>query len=146
MKTTGKEILIRFKKRWQLVRWMEIFLYAIGPALLIYFLFLNMILTLVIFMLAASVGALIFRPWNLRLEDVSSYIDRKLSSMEYSTGLLLVPQESLSGLARLQQQKVSAELNEKSGGIKPKNNLFKAGSIASGFILLGFLMYQFQVT
>ncbi|MGM0391654.1 MAG: tryptophan-rich sensory protein [Bacteroidota bacterium] len=146
MRTAGKDILIRFKNRWQLLRWMEIFLYAIGPAVLIYFLFLNLILTLVVFMLVGSVCALILRPWNLTLEDVSSFFDRKLSSMEYSTGLLLVPQESLSGLAQLQQQKVSAELNEKTGSIKPENNLLKAGLISSGLILIGFILYQFNVT
>ncbi len=128
------------------MRWMEIFLYAIGPALLIFFLFQNLILTLVVFMLVASVCALILRPWNLKLEDVSSYMDRKLSSMEYSTGLLLMPQKSLSGLAQLQQQKISAELKEKAGSIKPENNLFKAGLISSGLILIGFIMYQFQLT
>ncbi|MFN4763016.1 tryptophan-rich sensory protein [Gillisia sp. Q332] len=146
MRTAAKDILIRFKNRWQLLRWMEIFLYAIGPAVLIYFLFLNLILTLVVFMLIASVCTLILRPWTLKLEDVSSYIDLKLSSMEYSTGLLLLPQESLSGLAQLQQQKVSAELKEKSGSIKPENNLFKAGLISSGLILIGFIMYQFNLT
>ncbi len=128
------------------MRWMEIFLYSIGPALLIYFLFLNLILALVVFMLVASICALIFRPWSLKLEDVSCYIDGKLNSMEYSTGLLLVPQKSLSGLAQLQQQKVSAELKEKIGSIKPKNNLLKAGLITSGLILFGFIMYQFNLT
>ncbi|CAM4186445.1 DUF4175 family protein [Gillisia limnaea] len=146
MSTAGKDILIRFKNRWQLMRWMEIFLYAIGPALLIYFLFLNLILALVVFMLVASICALILRPWSLKLEDISCYIDGKLNSMEYSTGLLLVPQKSLSGLAQLQQQKVSAELKEKIGSIKPKNNLLKAGLITSGLILFGFIMYQFNLT
>jgi hypothetical protein len=32
---TGKDILIRFQKRWQLMLWLEIFLYALGAAVFV---------------------------------------------------------------------------------------------------------------
>jgi membrane protein YdbS with pleckstrin-like domain len=90
---TGKDILIRFQKRWQLMLWLEIFLYALGAAVFVAFIFQNLILSLIIFMLVGAVVMLTIRPWEIGVEYVSNYVDREVDTLEYSSGLLLVPAE-----------------------------------------------------
>ncbi|WP_010232426.1 hypothetical protein [Gillisia marina] len=145
MKSAGKDILIRFKKRWQLLLWLEILLYAIGASILFYFLVENYLGSILIFIFIFSILSFLKKPWQLSLEKVSSYIDHQLESAEYSSGLLLVSTEELSGLAQLQQQKVTKELEEKIKIVKTPNRLILAGSIAFGMIALGFIAFYFNL-
>lgn len=145
MKTSGKDIMNRFKKRWQLLLWLEVFSYAFGAAVLVYFLSLDLLWSFLCFVIVGVVPAAFLKPWNLKLEQVSSYMDRKLEKLEYSSGLLLLPQEDLPGLAKLQQIKVARELKEQIRKITPETHLLRAGVIAAVLILIGFLGYQFQL-
>lgn len=143
MKAEGKEILIGYKRRWQMLLWLEVFLYAVGPAVFVYFLTTGYEWPLIAFLVGFLFAAAVIRPWKLDLQYVSSHIDLELETAEYSTGLLLIPSEGLSGLARLQQQKVEERLNNDIKSIKPQHNLIGTGSVAGIFIALGFLIYQF---
>lgn len=143
MSAIRKNILVKYKNRWQLLLWLEVFLYALGPALLIYFLTLNLFWSLVTFLLGALVMAVVLKPWEISLHSVSSHLDQKLETAEYSTGLLLIPSERLPGLARLQQQRVAVQLEKGIADIKPDHHLPKALGITGIFIVLGFLLYQF---
>ncbi len=145
MRSAGKDILIRFKKRWLLQLWLEILLYAIGASILFYFLVENYLGSILIFIFIFSILSFLKKPWQLSLEKVSSYIDHQLESAEYSSGLLLVSTEELSGLAQLQQQKVTRELKEKIKNLKTPNRLIQAGSIAFGMIVLGFIAFYFNL-
>ena len=82
------------------------------------------------------------KPWKISLERVNRYLDHKLKSLEYSSGLLLVPQERLSGLGRLQQQRVAVQLEKDIKKIRPQNNLLRAVVISAFLVVSGFLINQ----
>jgi hypothetical protein len=146
MRRTGKDILVRFKQRWQFKLWTEVLLYAFGSAVVIWFLFSDFLYSAVAFLITGSLFAMIKKPWELELDRVSSYLDQNLDSLEYSTGLLLFPQEQLSGLAQLQQEKTSRQLDADIKKIKPEVDLIKAMVISVGLVLIGFLINMTGVT
>lgn len=141
MKQTGKDILVRFQKQWQILLWLEVALYAFSSAIMLWFLSLNLILSCFCFVLVFVVMLLLIKPWKIDLKKVSKYIDENSSKLEYSSGLLLQESEEISGLAKLQQQKISKEVQTEIKNITPKHNL-KTALIASiffvGFGYLGF--------
>ena len=60
---------------------------------------------------ACWAAVMLVRPyWRLRLTDIATYLDRRLPALEESCGLLLQPQEELTGLQRLQAQRVGDRL------------------------------------
>ena len=105
--SSGKKILKEFKKKWQLKQVLELFLYALGPALLCYFLTSHIILALAFFIGIVLLGLVVKKPWQLTLEKIGQYIDRNLDTVEYSTGLLLLPENQLSSVANLQRHQVN---------------------------------------
>ncbi|WP_109097408.1 tryptophan-rich sensory protein [Aquimarina sp. AU58] len=145
MIASGDKILIRFKKRWQLMLWIEILLYALGPAILMYFLFFNLIFSIATLISVALLIIIFVKPWKPGLKMVSSYIDQHLDVAEYSTGLLLLPKEQLSDLAKLQQYRITKELVEKLKTIKPPNHLFRACIVMSLCTLVGFIGYRYHI-
>lgn len=146
MSSSGKNILIRLKQRWQMRLWAEVILLAMATAIIIFFLFSNIIFSLVGFLLSGTFLAIEIKPWSLNLRGVSSYIDQHLNSVEYSTGLLLQPREGLSGLAQLQQEKVYLDLREGMNKVKPEDDLLKTVYIFSGIVLLGLFLHYTGIT
>ncbi|WP_299246445.1 tryptophan-rich sensory protein [uncultured Aquimarina sp.] len=142
---SGHDILVGFRRRWQLMLWLEIALYALGPAMLIYLTFSNILWTIVTLLLVGSIAAIVIKPWKKSLENIASYIDLHLDATEYSTGLLLVPEEKLSGLARIQQNRVATRLVDKLKTIKPPNHLVRGTIILSAFILIGLVIYKYEL-
>lgn len=142
---SGKHIVVRFRKRWQLLELFSIFLIALGPALLIYILKSNGMLGLFVFLGVAGVLVLIRKPWRLTLEKVSSYIDQKFVGVEYSTGLLLLPKDELSNMAILQQYKISDILKENIHTIKPAVDIRKGVVTLLFFAFLSLISYQFSI-
>lgn len=142
----AKHILVKFKKRWQLLLYLEVFLYAIGSAILTYFLISNILVAISVFMVLFTILAFIKKPWQPNLTTSSSYIDNHLENLEYSTSLLLKPSENLSSLAMLQQQKVVKRLSDEISKISPPNNIIKSSIVATASILIGFLAYQFNLS
>ncbi|WP_378172382.1 tryptophan-rich sensory protein [Aquimarina sp. SS2-1] len=142
---SGQNILVGFRRRWQLMLWLEITLYALGPAILSYLIFLNVFWAIAVFILVASIIIIFIKPWKHSLENVASYIDLHLDATEYSTGLLLVPEEKLSGLARIQQNRVATRLVEKLKTIKPPHHLVRGIIILSSFILIGTVIYKYEL-
>lgn len=145
MRAAGKEILNRFKMRWQYLLYGEILLYAAGPTILSVFLFPNLLIAVSVFIFSGALLLFIKKPWNLSLEKISSFVDRQLQSIEYSSGLLLVPQNELSGLAKLQQQKVSEKLQQDITRIKPETQIWKAFLFVGLFAFAGLLISQFDL-
>ncbi|WP_233558605.1 tryptophan-rich sensory protein [Aquimarina sp. BL5] len=142
---SGHDILVGFRRRWQLMLWLEIALYALGPAMLIYLAFSNILWTILTLLLVGSIAAIVIKPWKKSLENIASYIDFHLEATEYSTGLLLVPEEKLSSLARIQQNRVTTRLVEKLKTIKPPNHLVRGTIILSAFILIGLVIYKYEL-
>lgn len=145
MMDLGKHIMVRFKKRWQLMEIFSIFLFALGPAFLIYILKSNSQLAALVFLGVAAVLVLIKKPWRLTLKKLSSYIDQKFVGVEYSTGLLLLPKEELSNMAVLQRYKISDILKENIDTIKPAVDIKKALVTLLVFTLLSLISYQFSL-
>jgi hypothetical protein len=144
--TEAKNILEKFKQRWQLVLYLEVLLYALGSAFLVYFLSFNVVWTVLVFVVIAVISAFIVKPWQPNIKASSSFIDNHAATLEYSTSLLLKPSENLSSLAMLQQQKIVQRLSAEVRNINPPNNLIKSSIVAASLILIGFLAYQFNLT
>ncbi|WP_298545905.1 tryptophan-rich sensory protein [uncultured Aquimarina sp.] len=142
---SGHDILVGFRRRWRLMLWLEITLYALGPAMLMYFAFSNILWTILTLLLVGSIAAIVIKPWKKSLENIASYIDLHLDATEYSTGLLLVPQEKLSGLARIQQNRVTTRLVEKLKTIKPPHHLNRGIVLVSSCVLIGLALHKYNV-
>lgn len=143
--SSGKQLLVGFKKRWWRMQVLEVLLYAMGPALLIYFLG-NTLLGAVLVLLVISLLVLSIRkPWRLSLDQIGHFLDRNLELTEYSTGLLLLPTEKLTGLAKLQKRKVNQVLTNHIHSVRPAVSL-RGGMIVLGiFLVLSFLAWKFQI-
>src|SRR5690606_18573629 len=146
MRESGQDILVKIKQRWQMKLWAEVLFYALGAAILTWFLFHWLLLSILAFAITGFLFALLKKPWELSVQHVSSYIDLHLDSLEYSTGLLLIPEEQLSGIAKLQQEKVSREIDANKEKIKPKNDLLKAVIISATLILAGLMLNYSGIT
>ena len=142
---SGKRSLIHFRKRWQVLEILSIVLYALGPAFLCYILKSDFSLSLFLFLGFAAALILVKKPWRLTLEKVSSYIDQKFNGVEYSTGLLLMPIEELSTMARLQRYKISEVVNENIKKIKPLVDVKMAFRVLLVFGFLSLVSYQFSL-
>ena len=136
----GKQHLMKFNQRWQLLGYLEVFLYALGVGLFAYFLASNILIALAVFTLALLLLLLIKHPWSHNLNTTSSYIDAHVAEASFSTGLLLQPEESLSNLARLQRYKVSHELKTRLGAINPPNKIKQASAVLVVLVVFGFLL------
>ena len=146
MNKSGKEILVRFQQRWQLLLWLEVFLYAISAAVFTWFLSFNLLLSILGFGLVSIVAAVLKRPWEIDLQKVSKFIDRKSNKLEYSSGLLLKPSEELSGLAKLQQQKVAKVVEAESKKLQPETKVKTAAISSIVIIATGFSVFYFGFT
>lgn len=134
--STGKQLLIRFKRRWSMMQAIEIMLYALGPAVLLYFVTADFVWAIFTFLGMGFLVLLFRKPWRLTLEQIGQYLDHQLETTEYSTGLVLRPSGELSSLAQLQQHKVSQVLEKSIHGVRPNVRM------KSAFIVLaicGFL-------
>lgn len=139
---TGKDLILKFRRQWQLMLWLKILLYALGPAMFFHFLFLHPFWSLVVFCLGILLGAAILRPWKLSLGKVSGHLDHKLEMAEYSSGLLLLATEELSGLAKLQQQRLARQLKG-AGKVRPPVGLKKAVAFSLVLGLLGAAVHYY---
>jgi len=145
VKNTGINILNNFKKRWQLLLWLKIALFAFGPAILVFFILNSPLWAIAVFLTFFGLLTVFIKPWVINLNKVSNSVDHQLSSIENSSGLLLLPNEKLSGIARLQQIKVSRELEKHREEIKSGVKFGKAIIFSSVCIGIGFIIYQFQL-
>lgn len=142
---SGKIHLVKFQKRWQLLSYAEAVLYALGIAVLCYFVTENVWFGLALFIISVLFFVFIKKPWKHNLNATSSYIDAHVSEASFSTGLLLQPEENLSNLARLQRYKVSEELSKRLGNISPPNALKQAFLVMLGCMLLGFILHKLAI-
>tara|TARA_R100001369_G_scaffold92896_1_gene141125 strand:+ start:151080 stop:153290 length:2211 start_codon:yes stop_codon:yes gene_type:complete len=140
----GKNILLKFKKRWQVFLWLKIFIYAFGIAIFFGFIFSNLILAVPVFLFTILIGSLVLKPWGLSLAFISWFADSKIRDLEYSSGLLL-QEENLSGLAKLQQQKIANRLSLNQAELKPEVNILKPTLISIILIIIGVVVFQFGI-
>ncbi|WP_405207365.1 tryptophan-rich sensory protein [Aquimarina sp. LLG6339-5] len=142
---SGYNILVGFRQRWQLMLWLEVVLYAAGPAILVYVVSSSVLWTVIALLVVASITAMIIKPWKQSLEKIASYIDLHLEDTEYSTSLLLASEEHLSGLARIQQHRIQDVLITKLKTIKPPHHLIRGIVLVSVCVLIGFVLHKFDL-
>ncbi len=123
---SGQDILIRIHKKWQLRFLLEIALYALGVAILVYGFSSNLLLSALGFTVVVLVLSLAWKPWKYDIAHVSQYLDAKLPDLEYSTSLLLQEEKEMTLLARLQREKIGQQIIETTAHISPERSLKKA--------------------
>lgn len=146
MNVVGKDILVKFLKRWQYLLVLEILLYGLGASILVYFIDPNWTIAILTFIVIIAIVSIFIKPWKPNLRSVGSYLDSKIESAEYSSGLLLSSSDTLSDIAKLQRIKISEQLSHAIKGVRPPNNLNRSIVVASLLILLGFLFHQFNLS
>ena len=123
---SGQGILKKIHKKWQLRFLLEIALYGIGMAILVYGITSNLLFSVFSLVGVVLVLSFVWKPWEYDITHVSNYLDAKQSNFEYSTSLLLQEEDQLTQLARLQRDKVGKELAKTVGDISPERSLKQA--------------------
>ncbi|MBP2834003.1 tryptophan-rich sensory protein [Aquimarina sp. U1-2] len=141
MMVSGKTVLTRFKRNWKLKLWIEGVLYAVGASVFIFFVFQNFLLVVLTFISVFVCFTLWFKPYKLSFKKVVSYVDRHFDGVEYSSNLVLLQQEDLSDIAKLQQYKISKKLNEEFDILKTPGRLMRGVMIMTVLILTGFAIH-----
>ena len=135
----AKNQLIQFQKRWQLLLYTEILLYALGVFFFSYLIIpafgIAIVLTLVV------VAILIFfkTPWTRDLSRTVNYVDANFKEAFFSSGLLLISEDQLSNLSKLQKQRIALQLQAKLKRASPPHNIKWAVLAMVLLIGLGFL-------
>lgn len=141
--STGRQVLMGFKRRWSAMQAIEIVLYALGPSVLAYFLTMNWLWTMAILVGTGCLGLLFRKPWQLDLAKIEYFLNHHLEATEYSTGLISKPSTELSGIAQLQQHKVSQVVQRHVPTLRPPVNLKRAVLVLVICILLSLLAFQY---
>lgn len=144
MKESGKDIVLQIRNRWLLRQVAEILLYAFGPGIIIYFL-AGWLFGLMTFIFMAVLLCLIYKPWTFTPEIICSLMDSRLPQAEYSSGLLLTGENTLSGIARLQQHKVLSQLGDWEGSLRSSTHLLRSGMLALLCLALGTILNHYQL-
>lgn len=126
----GKKIVAGIRNRWLLLWACEVFLYALGPAIFLALIGMARWAVIICFFVLWTVLMLFKKPWRLTLAQLCATMDKGWDSLEYSTGLLLIPGKELSNLALLQKYRITAYLKEGKKEILPRT-YFKRGAIIS---------------
>lgn len=137
----GIQLIQKYMKRWQLLRGLEALLYGFGAGLCSAFITRNPIIGVVAFIVVTAIAVLMIKPWRINVSTVSAYIDKHLDNAEYSSSLLLASPDGMSGLAQLQQQKITTLLSQQITTVKPKTRLRYAAITASALILIGVIVF-----
>lgn len=141
----AKNILVKFTKNWQLLVWLDVFLYALALGAFVYLLSLNWLLAFVFFLITFLISSFLKKPWEINLQKTSKFIDEQLEEVEYSSSLFLKDNQHITSIAKLQQAKVEQKLIKQINSINPPTKLKQAGVFTLLFLLFGFLGYTFNI-
>lgn len=143
--SSTKNIVLNFTQKWQLMLWLEVCFYAIGVAIMIYFLSLNLLYSLLGFLVSGLICLFIIKPWKITSKKASKFIDEKIDEVEYSTSLFLVNEKKLSLVAQLQQRKIEKQLKNQVKKIQPPTKIKQSVIVLFSLLLIGVLSYIFNV-
>ncbi len=143
---SGQDILTAIHKKWLLRFLLEIVLYGIGMAALVYGLTKSLLVSVITFAGVVLLVSMFLKPWKYSLMHVSKYLDAKLPNLEYSTSLLLQEQDELTQLAKLQSARISKELAETIKDMRPERSIIKAVITAVLLIIGAWLVSYFALT
>jgi hypothetical protein len=137
--TTARKQIDRFTMFWRLVRWLECFLFGIGAWGGVVFLTSSSGWSLTAGIITLGIALYLIRPWKINNGDTVGYLDRKLKDNEFSTGLLLISQDELTTIARLQQKKIAERLRMiRWTHITPPHHLIRAALWSILIMVVGY--------
>jgi hypothetical protein len=146
MINSGPNILKNIHKKWRLRLILEMCVYGIGLAILVYGFTTNILISVISFAGAMLLLSLLWKPWAYSLQHVCNYLDAKQSGLEYSTSLLLQEENQLTLLARLQREKIGKQLVETSSHLVPERSLKYSLITMVMMMLAGWLISYFGLT
>ena len=144
------KILNQIRQKWRRLKALELLLWAVGVGLLItagLSLMMSLSATGLIItgVLSAILAFLLLIEWRglrkIQTQDVAQFLNRNYPDLENSTELVLTPVQELPLLAKLQQNKVSQQLQAVAPQVKIPHQLPKSALalvIASGLALVLF--------
>lgn len=135
------QILKNVRQKWLLVKVTEVIIICLGLAILSLIITNSLIASILVFILSFAIYIAVLKPKQYTLSKVCNYLDSLLPKMEFSTSLLLEPEEKLSLLGRIQQVKIAQQLNNNESTITFKNNILRNIVISISIMLLGVLLH-----
>lgn len=135
MSNTGKHSVLKFKQRWQSQLWLLVLLLALLPAMLLFILTKGIVVSLLLFVVLATVGFLLYKPLTLGISKVIAYIDGNIHHSEYSAGLVFQPTEELSSLGQIQRYRTVQKLANELKALKPPIDFKRFGLLLFGVLV-----------
>lgn len=140
MSNPGKHSVMRFKQRWQSQLWLLVLLLALLPAVLLFVLTKGIVASLLLFVVLATVGFLLYKPLTLGISKVIAYIDGNIHHSEYSVGLVFQPTEELSSLGQIQRYRTEQKLANELKALKPPIDFKRFGLLLFGVLVATFVL------
>lgn len=134
MSNTGKHSVLKFKQRWQSQLWLLVLLLALLPAVLLFVLTKGIVVSLLLFVVLATVGFLLYKPLTLGISKVLAYIDARIQHSEYSAGLVFQPTEELSSLGQIQRYRTEQKLANDLKALKTPIDFKRFGLLLLGVL------------
>ncbi|MEE3147604.1 MAG: tryptophan-rich sensory protein, partial [Bacteroidota bacterium] len=135
MSNTGKHSVLKFKQRWQTQLWLLVLLLALLPTMLLFILTKGIVVSLLLFMVLATVGFLLYKPLALGISKVLAYIDARIQHSEYSAGLVFQPVEELSSLGQIQRYRTEQKLSNELKALKTPIDFKRFGLLLFGVLV-----------
>lgn len=142
MSNTGKHSVLKFKQRWQTQLWLLVLLLALLPAVLLFILTKGIVVSLLLFLVLALIGFLLYKPLALGISKVLAYIDARIQYSEYSAGLVFQPAEELSSLGQIQRYRTEQKLANELKALKPPIDFKGFGLLLFG-VLAATVIFSF---
>ena len=132
-------ILAHLRNRWQILLYAEGAAYALGAGIFLYQASGKVLPGILagLFVLAIALG--ILKPWKRDLKRTAAYVDAAVAEAGYSSALLLSEADTLSGLAKLQRNRVAGQIRQPVRRLIPPNGLLRAGITMALLIFMGVL-------
>ena len=130
-------ILALLRNRWQILLYAEGAAYALGAGIFLYLASGKVLPGILagLFVLAIALG--ILKPWKRDLKRTAAYVDAAVAEAGYSSALLLSEADTLSGLAKLQRNRVAGQIRQPVRRLIPPNGLLRAGITMALLIFMG---------
>ena len=130
-------LLNGFKKRWQQTLYVECLFYAVGVGTFVYLLSQDIGYGILGFVLTFGVSLAVIKPWKISVENAIAYVDAHVPQAGFSSGLLVLPQDQLTNLSKLQRYRIATQLQPIFSKLQPPHHIMRATLVMFGLILLG---------
>lgn len=143
MSKNGIHTIRKLRRKWQIINFAEIFLFAFGLSLLIFFVFKNIHWAAATFLIFFIIFSILIKPWKIDSDRVCRLIDHQIKEIEYSSSLLLLENRDLSPVAQLQKEIINHKLLSQVYKIKIENRLFSGLLWLFLCVIFGYSIHYF---